>query len=462
MSKDSYFNASITNIINSAKEAKQGIYSDEPQITSQQLAQDVKAAEEDFSQVVDGELRKIKVFADEENARILEMRRQNEAEVACPICLEDVPAIGPDDVVIGVLMECCGIYCHRRCYAKWMIRRQLDPTMSGACFHCRKIKSDTSNRITSWEEMSLTGSSGSKANALFQIGDAYENGTSGKERNLEEAIKYYEKAAELGNDAAQTTIAIMCESGKFHELSVPESPEKAMEMTKRAVDQGNPIAQVTLAIFLSQHDSHMDTATEVHRLLALSAYQGDIEGIMELETYYYQKWVEKRDGKGRKSNQESRENLLLTLYWAGRVCKKENELSPEAVFNYKVKFVSLLEIATSMFWHVRPCFELDPLTGYSHIPFIASIHSMASRTRFHYQVWDDCIIAIDIWKHICANCGKQGDKECDLKQCARCKVFSYCSKECQVKHWKAGHKADCKGRHWIESYFRNIRTASQK
>ena len=30
-----------------------------------------------------------------------------------------------------------------------------------------------------------------------------------------------------------------------------------------------------------------------------------------------------------------------------------------------------------------------------------------------------------------------------------------------MKHWEAGHKADCKGRHWIESYFPNIRKSDE-
>jgi tetratricopeptide (TPR) repeat protein len=30
-----------------------------------------------------------------------------------------------------------------------------------------------------------------------------------------------------------------------------------------------------------------------------------------------------------------------------------------------------------------------------------------------------------------------------LLQCAKCKAAAYCSKECQIRHWKAGHKRDC-------------------
>jgi len=40
----------------------------------------------------------------------------------------------------------------------------------------------------------------------------------------------------------------------------------------------------------------------------------------------------------------------------------------------------------------------------------------------------------------CANCG---DVAPTLRTCSRCKVVSYCSKECQVAHWKLGHKVAC-------------------
>jgi hypothetical protein len=40
----------------------------------------------------------------------------------------------------------------------------------------------------------------------------------------------------------------------------------------------------------------------------------------------------------------------------------------------------------------------------------------------------------------CAACGELFPK---LKVCTRCRAVSYCSKDCQVAHWKAGHKQVC-------------------
>eukprot|EP01083_Nonionella_stella_P035172 96094_1 len=41
----------------------------------------------------------------------------------------------------------------------------------------------------------------------------------------------------------------------------------------------------------------------------------------------------------------------------------------------------------------------------------------------------------------CARCGVGGN---DLKRCSRCKKVAYCSRECQLDHFKNGHKGPCK------------------
>ena len=464
MSEDSTFN--IEDFLSSAKEAKAGIYSDGPEVTPQQLANEIKAAKAEFSEVIKEEFKRIKVFVDQENDRILELRGQSEAPETCPICLEVIPAIFMEGEEVGDL-ACCGVSCHQKCFATWDIRRRTDPTISSACFHCRSNgHSDTSERglTNHWEKLILTGSTVSKGKALKEFGVVYENGQSGKERNLKKALEYYEKAAEMGNSDAQAVIADIFHYGEFHELPIPKCSQKAMDMAKRAVDQGHPRAQARLGICLNQqHDSGKGASTEqADRLFALSAYQGDVCGIRQREQFYAKQFENLKQCKRAGSSQYMREIVILRLYWSGRLCNKErNELSRNELNFHKVNFVVVFQAMMKKIWHRRPCLELDPLTGYSHIPFLTSIYSVL-RKEWHDHEYTNAgahgdMLKIIIWKQICANCGRQRDKECILKQCARCQVFSYCSKKCQVQHWKAGHKVDCKGRHWIESYFPNIR-----
>ena len=44
----------------------------------------------------------------------------------------------------------------------------------------------------------------------------------------------------------------------------------------------------------------------------------------------------------------------------------------------------------------------------------------------------------------CEHCGISASKDGPkLAKCARCKEDSYCGRECQLAHWKAGHKGVC-------------------
>mmetsp|Transcript_1301 Transcript_1301/g.1589 ORF Transcript_1301/g.1589 Transcript_1301/m.1589 type:complete len:336 (-) Transcript_1301:538-1545(-) len=43
------------------------------------------------------------------------------------------------------------------------------------------------------------------------------------------------------------------------------------------------------------------------------------------------------------------------------------------------------------------------------------------------------------WRYLCSNCCKN---DCKLFACAKCKIVSYCSKECQITDWKK-HKRAC-------------------
>ena len=40
-------------------------------------------------------------------------------------------------------------------------------------------------------------------------------------------------------------------------------------------------------------------------------------------------------------------------------------------------------------------------------------------------------------------CSRPGCGHRGKKKCARCQLARCCSRECQVAHWKAGHKSDC-------------------
>ena len=45
---------------------------------------------------------------------------------------------------------------------------------------------------------------------------------------------------------------------------------------------------------------------------------------------------------------------------------------------------------------------------------------------------------------ICFSCGGKAKEGQSLSKCAKCKIASYCSRECQIKDWKQGrHRISC-------------------
>ncbi|KAJ3333990.1 hypothetical protein HDU76_013637 [Blyttiomyces sp. JEL0837] len=46
-------------------------------------------------------------------------------------------------------------------------------------------------------------------------------------------------------------------------------------------------------------------------------------------------------------------------------------------------------------------------------------------------------------ERVCTNCGIEESDEVKLLACASCRSPLYCSKDCQKKHWKQSHKAEC-------------------
>ena len=47
---------------------------------------------------------------------------------------------------------------------------------------------------------------------------------------------------------------------------------------------------------------------------------------------------------------------------------------------------------------------------------------------------------------VCAHCAAQASSGTSLKSCSRCGIVFYCCRDCQLAHWKAGHKGNCKAR----------------
>lgn len=110
-----------------------------------------------------------------------------------------------------------------------------------ALFDYRRIEPDQAKQTTITELMDR-GNEGD-ANAQYALGFAYENG-SRVPHDLAEAVRWYRRAAGLGNVYAQFLVAVAHARGKI----VPQDLAQAFHWYRKAAEQGHPSAQYNLAV----------------------------------------------------------------------------------------------------------------------------------------------------------------------------------------------------------------------
>ena len=439
----------VVKYLDYAMKEKLGIFSAEPEVPKKSQDEEVYIIQTEFRQVVEKELERIELLAITENDRVMSLLRKNDAVTECPICLEDLSAINKGDET-PLLATCCGTSYHWSCAKDLMVRRKLDSSNPLVCAVCR------GDIIDNIGNLATRGGTAGKAHAMATLGDHYTRGKNGKKKNIKKALKYWNKAVELGSSFAKVKLAAAYYYGELNGSDFPKEPEKALDLVQEAVNQGDDNAQHLLGKILQGRAEERDSDLMYNTLYSVSAYQGNVKSLetlsmMNNEEYYR---IVDEEGLSTEANyNKAREHVILGLYWCGKSTEKKLETGINA--KYWLPFVGIFDTTMKMLFHDRKCFDLEPFTGYSHVPFTTFMlkrndeETASYRKLFPYN---------DGWKHICVNCGK---REENLKACARCRAFRYCSKKCQVKHWKDGHKVDCKG-HWMESYFPKIREYLQE
>ena len=72
----------------------------------------------------------------------------------------------------------------------------------------------------------------------------YEHGKGGVSQDMKEAVKWFRKAAENGNSAAQSNLGIFYDYGK----GVQQDYAEAVKWYKKSAEQGNTSAQYSLGM----------------------------------------------------------------------------------------------------------------------------------------------------------------------------------------------------------------------
>lgn len=106
--------------------------------------------------------------------------------------------------------------------------------------------------------------------ALRLLGYCYQHGE-GVTENIEEAVKLYRQAAELGDREAQFNLAVSYEEGL---ADLPVDPDAAISWYRKAADQGVEEAFEPLATLLAHRNRDRNDAREAVQRLAMAASNG--------------------------------------------------------------------------------------------------------------------------------------------------------------------------------------------
>ena len=122
-----------------------------------------------------------------------------------------------------------------------------------------------------------------KATYLYQLGARYYWGDDNTERDLDKAIEYLQKAADMGHDMAQNLLGVCFETGE----GVEQNHEKAIELYTKASKQGNEYALYNLACYYEKGEGIEQDYEKTVELYTEAARRGYSKAQLCLGTLYY-------------------------------------------------------------------------------------------------------------------------------------------------------------------------------
>ena len=271
----------------------------------------------------------------------------------------------------------------------------------------------------------------------------------GKAPGSAEITSITKEKADLGIAWAQVDLG----EKYFHGYDgVPKDVEKALPLLSEAAEKGSAKAKT----FLGQHYLKIRKYEEARRWFVAAAAEGEVFSLYQLGRMM-------RDGLAFDQNEETRTNAFHLFTVAGMLY--QGTFSGPAV-----QLSSFFRDSPSVMLHyLRPALEEEG-TGAGVFNFYA--RGLISAAKDYYGKYYAAVVGHSpvpeamfwYWEFIrrneepdanhplaeverqiretCAHC--QADLPEDNKSCCiECKAAYYCNRECQVAHWKAGHKKDC-------------------
>jgi len=226
----------------------------------------------------------------------------------------------------------------------------------------------------------------------------------------EEAAKQIRVWVDKGKAWAQSSLASQYQYGE----GVPQCYEEAIEYYNMAIKQGCPNAMYCLATMYDHGEGvaqSFDTAAELY---ALAANQGHARAQYNLGVAY-------ENGEGVAQSHSKAIELYTLAATQGHAGAQYNL----GVHYYQGNGVAQSNDMARKWWLKAALQEHEKA-----IKWLKNLDEAEGKTTPTLPC--------------CAACGTPKTTKRPFKLCSQCHTTHYCNRECQMNHWRAGHKRECK------------------
>jgi hypothetical protein len=269
--------------------------------------------------------------------------------------------------------------------------------------------------------------------------------------NVQQGVKYLRVAAEMG------VIMAMLDLAEVYATDFPNDPfqkdkQKAEYWFRRALGEGNtlfPLAFTRYGIFLKFEGRSEESKNMFHVASQLGHARGRYEYAAHLLEGLASSFTSgttaasKADASFRScENAADSDPTNISYNDTTEAIKSLCKASKEGYYvpSYIILAQTIIETAEKAYGTAQR-------VGLSPLPRALQILALVEQGGYGCteDVKAQAKEMLDRYncKHQCSNCGAQGTEDNPLASCAGCGVVAYCSRICQRRNFRDGHKFDC-------------------
>ena len=335
----------------------------------------------------------------------------------CLMCLENVHVHAAENQI--KFFVCCGGFICMACGL------EFEEGGIDRCPLCRQPlptdkDSETAAGISKDKTQLMVLAERRVAWAQTSVGKRMIQGRMGFRKQKKAGLKWIEKAVAQNDPSALCYLSELYRDGLASVLE--KSQEKANELLMKSANLGYAFANSLLAkfYFTGIHGLNEDRDEAIFRATVAYALDASNESAAMALGFY------------QNSEQVREPSPYLACYYLNIAANKETK--GMAYYFYSSALDKLSK-------HLHN--SHDQIPGFNVAP-AAFFWLRKSRDMGYNLAWERLKEWESYGQRYCANCSKEAKAGEKFKQCSKCRSQWYCSKECQVEAWKAGHKKDCK------------------